>query len=177
MYSLSFLNAGRFKEESGMIKEFEELNKYNVYFLEIASINERSCGKTDSSYFSINVQFFSEAQSYNSCLNKKISIDTEGNIKNCPSMKEHFGNTKTTSLQTALKNKKFKKYWDITKDKITVCKDCEFRYICLDCRAYLEDPDDLHSKPLKCGYDPYTGKWEEWNKNPLKEKTIKHYEL
>ncbi|NIG32274.1 grasp-with-spasm system SPASM domain peptide maturase, partial [Enterobacter sp. Ap-916] len=31
------------------------------------------------------------------------------------------------------------------------------------------------SKPLKCGYNPYTGEWEEWSINPLKQKAIKYY--
>jgi hypothetical protein len=61
------------------------------------------------------------------------------------------------------------------KDQIEVCKDCEFRYICTGCRAYLEDPEDIHSKPLKCGYNPYTCEWEEWSTNPLKQKAIEHY--
>lgn len=65
----------------------------------------------------------------------------------------------------------------ITKDKITGCKDCEFRYICTDCRAYIEEPEDIYSKPLKCGYDPNTGEWEDWSKNPLKEQAITHYKL
>ncbi len=47
--------------------------------------------------------------------------------------------------------------------------------MCTDCRAYVEDPNDNLSKPLKCGYDPYTGKWEEWSTNPLKKTAMKHY--
>ena len=39
----------------------------------------------------------------------------------------------------------------------------------------LEDPEDIYSAPLKCGYDPYTGEWEEWSTNPLKQKTIQFY--
>lgn len=78
-------------------------------------------------------------------------------------------------LVTLKNNPGFKKYWNIKKDDMTKCKDCEFRYICTDCRAYLEDPDDIYSAPLKCGYDPYTGKWEKWSKNPLKQKAIEYY--
>src|SRR5690606_41800509 len=112
---------------------------------------------------------------HNSCLNRKISIDAEGNIKNCPSMSESFGNVQDTSLLEAIEKPGFKKYWNITKDKIHVCKDCEFRYICTDCRAYINDPADILSKPLKCGYNPYTGEWSEWSTNPLKQKAIEYY--
>ncbi len=51
----------------------------------------------------------------------------------------------------------------------------EFRYICTDYRAYVEDPEDILSKPLKCGYNPYTGEWSEWSTNPLKQKAIDIY--
>ena len=90
-------------------------------------------------------------------------------------MKEHYGNIKDTTLQDALAHPDFKKYWFVNKDQISVCKDCEFRYICTDCRAYIENPEDMYSKPLKCGYNPYTCEWEEWSTNPLKQKAIEHY--
>jgi SPASM domain peptide maturase of grasp-with-spasm system len=110
--------------------------------------------------FSINIKAFSEALKYNTCLNRKISIDKAGEIKNCPSMPESYGNIDVVGLKEALSNKQIKKYWHISKDEIEVCKDCEFRYICTDCRAYLSEPSNERSKPLKCGYNPYTGEWE-----------------
>lgn len=135
------------------------------------------CGTVLPEYFSINIKTISESKNHNSCLNRKISIDSEGNIKNCPSMPTSFGNIKDTTLQEALNYPEFKKYWNLTKDQVAVCKDCEFRYICTDCRAYLEDPEDIFSKPLKCGYNPYTCEWEEWSTNPLKQKAIDYYRM
>jgi SPASM domain peptide maturase of grasp-with-spasm system len=90
-------------------------------------------------------------------------------------MSQSFGNIKDTTLEEALSHPDFKKYWNITKDQIEVCKDCEFRHICTDCRAYIEEPENQYSKPLKCGYNPYTNKWEEWSTNPLKQKAIEYY--
>ncbi len=95
-------------------------------------------------------------------------------------MSQSFGNIKNTNLEEALKHKDFKKYWNLTKGHIEVCKDCEFRYICTDCRAFTEqiyfdkNQRDI-SKPLKCGYNPYTTEWEEWSTNPLKQKAIQYY--
>lgn len=133
------------------------------------------CGAIHLKNFNDNIKFFTESLHHNSCLNRKISIDAEGNIKNCPSMKESFGNIRDTTLSEAIEKPGFKNYWDTNKDKIHVCKDCEFRYICTDCRAYVEDPEDILSKPLKCGYNPYTGEWSEWSTNPLKQKAIDFY--
>ncbi|WP_299177616.1 grasp-with-spasm system SPASM domain peptide maturase, partial [uncultured Chryseobacterium sp.] len=95
-----------------------------------------SCGKVNVDYFNTNLSKVLEAINHNSCLYKKIGIDIEGNIRNCPAMPKSFGNIRETSLEEALNHKDFKEYWNLTKDKIEVCKDCEFRYICTDCRAY-----------------------------------------
>ena len=160
--------------------EKEEINKLNgIYSGNIIytsqQLNNLHCGIVSKNYFSLDINTFTESLSNNSCLNLKISIDSEGNIKNCPSMPESFGNIKDTTIAEAIEKPGFKKYWNITKDQIAVCKDCEFRYICTDCRAYKEDPEDDYSKPLKCGYDPYTGVWSEWSTNPLKQKAIQYY--
>lgn len=133
------------------------------------------CGNISNKYFDINKDKYFEAKKYNSCLYKKLSIDANGNIKSCPSMSQSFGNIKDTTLKEAFNRPGFKKYWSITKDQIDTCKDCEFRYACTDCRAYIEDPENENSKPLKCGYNPYTNEWEEWSTNPLKQKAIKYY--
>lgn len=142
-------------------------------------LSEKSCGIINYEYFHSNIKLYTESQHHNTCLNRKISIDKDGNIKNCPSMLQSFGNIKDTTLEEALNNPDFKKYWNVTKDSIEVCKDCEFRHICTDCRAYTErnhfdDEIDL-SKPLKCGYNLYTNEWSEWSTNPLKEKAIEYY--
>lgn len=157
--------------------QLSEHDMGNIFFTQ-DEINAAShCGIISSDYFTINLKTFTEAQKHNTCLNRKISIDSEGYIRNCPSMKEHYGNIRETTLQQALEHPDFKKYWNVHKDQIKICKDCEFRYICTDCRAYVEDPKDMYSKPLKCGYNPYTCEWEEWSTNPLKQKAIDHYNL
>jgi SPASM domain peptide maturase of grasp-with-spasm system len=121
--------------------------------------NETHCGQIHPSYFSVNASMFSESQKFNSCLNRKISIDKNGYIKNCPSMNENYGHINETTLAQAIKNPTFEKYADINKDQIDTCKSCEFRYICTDCRAYLQNQNNLFSKPLKCKYDPFTTHW------------------
>lgn len=124
--------------------------------------------------------FYTEALNHNSCLHKKMGVDKDGNIRNCPSMPKAFDNIKNTTLQAAFRNTDFKEYWTVTKNDIAVCKDCEFRYICTDCRAYTERTAtniaglDV-SKPLKCGYNPSTAEWEERSTNPLKQEAIQYY--
>ncbi|WP_134091886.1 grasp-with-spasm system SPASM domain peptide maturase [Olivibacter sp. XZL3] len=137
----------------------EVLDSIWVVFTDKNITSADECGCISSSYFVINLPMFSESLNFNSCLNKKISIDAGGNIKNCPTMKRSYGNISETSMLEAYADKDFKSMWNINKDKIEVCKDCEFRYICTDCRAFLE-AGKLYSKPIKCNYNPYTAVWE-----------------
>ncbi len=137
----------------------------------------KMCGKIHTQCFSCNIRTFTESQSFNTCLNGKLSITEDGLVKNCLSMHDSFGHINGVGIEAIIKGDSFRKLWRISKDKITVCKDCEFRHVCTDCRAFLEDPSDLYSKPLKCGYDPYTGDWKDWSTNPLKELSIKYYGL
>lgn len=138
-------------------------------------LNSKSCGIIGLDHFHLNNLLYYESLNHNSCLNKKISVDINGNIKNCPSMEKNYGNIIDTTLSEVLLNDDFTKYWNIKKDNIVKCRDCEFRHMCIDCRAYIDDPGDVYSAPLKCGYDPYTGIWEEWSTNPLKQEAITYY--
>jgi SPASM domain peptide maturase of grasp-with-spasm system len=114
------------------------------------------CGSIKCSSFLPSLKLFSEAQNYNTCLNRKLSIDENGQIKNCPSSPVSYGNIESTPIDKVVKDTCFQRFWLITKDLTEICKDCEFRYICIDCRIYLKNPDNIYSKPLKCNYDPYT---------------------
>lgn len=135
----------------------------NIIFTNQVIDNQSHCGIISPDYFSINIQTFTESQKHNTCLNRKISIDINGEIKNCPSMTKSYGNIKDTTLKEAIEKPGFKDIWFIKKDQIEVCKDCEFRHICTDCRAYIQDPNNIYSKPAKCSYDPYTATWGEDN--------------
>ncbi|WP_294280369.1 grasp-with-spasm system SPASM domain peptide maturase [uncultured Chryseobacterium sp.] len=175
IYSLVFYNCDNIAYKPKDIYKFS--TSFTKDYLKI-----NSCGKVDLKYFNTNISKVSEAINHNSCLYKKIGIDKKGNIKTCPAMEQCFGNINEVSLEEAIENTDFKKYWNLTKDSIEICKDCEFRYICTDCRAYTEQTNYTNegldiSKPLKCGYDPHTGKWEKWSKNPLKQTAIKFYNL
>lgn len=91
-------------------------------------------------------------------------------------MNEKFGNLMSDSLLNVI-SEKFKEKWHIKKDDVEICMDCEYRYICTDCRAYVEDPENILSKPLKCGYNPYTNEYAEWKTDINKSDVIKYYGL
>jgi len=165
-----------FQRPKTLTSEIEGKDK-RVFFINQSINSEKCCGHISAKYFEINRDVFTESQQYNTCLNRKLSIDSKGNIKNCPSMQKAFGNIKNKSLEEVVNDSDFQKYWTIKKEEIHVCKDCEFRHVCTDCRAYIEDPNDLYSKPLKCGYNPYTAEWTEWGNLPEKQKAINYYNM
>jgi len=117
--------------------------------------DEQCCGVTNEFYCIAETKLFIESVHFNSCLNKKIAVDKKGFIRNCPSMRNHYGHISVKSLFDAVNNESFRKVWSINKDQIEVCSDCELRYVCQDCRAYIEDEKNIYSKPIKCKYDPY----------------------
>jgi len=126
----------------------------------------RCCGVVDRAFFQLNMPAFTESVNFNSCLNRKISVDTRGEIKNCPAMTRGFGNARETRLRDALFSEGFQAVWSVTKDQVNICRDCELRYICPDCRAHTEGGDPL-GKPVSCGYDPYTATWGETRYPPF----------
>lgn len=132
----------------------------SIYFTSQNINSERDCGNINKRMFICDMSFFNEAKSFNSCLNKKISIDKNGEIKNCPSLSKSFGNIANEKLKEIIQRKDFYNYGNIKKDNIEVCKVCEYRYMCPDCRAIVKDPDNIYSKPLKCTYNPYIAKWK-----------------
>jgi len=169
-------------------KPIASLNEHNSLLINhIKDYSNFSCGFISPKHFINNSPFLTESTSFNTCLNRKICIDLDGEIKNCPSMQKSFGNIKDTTLEEALNKPGFKDLWGIRKDDIDVCKDCEFRYMCTDCRAFIKSPNDIYSQPAKCTYNPYIALWEgqdgyisveEWRRqNSDWEKGLKRYPL
>ncbi|MDB9954421.1 grasp-with-spasm system SPASM domain peptide maturase [Flavobacteriaceae bacterium] len=155
-------------------KVYEESRK--KYIFTSSEINScLSCGEISSSYFDINTFTYLIGLKYNTCLYKKISIDVKGNVKNCPSFPLNLGSVEKKSILEIVKLPQLRIYWTITKNQIETCRNCEFRLVCTDCRAFVENPKNIYSKPLKCGYNPFTNEWEDWSTNPLKKEVMNHY--
>ena len=142
-------------------KTFDFLNGHSTVELlirDIFSVMECRCINRDD--FIVNQELFCESQNHNTCLNRKLCIDKDGYIKNCPYMEQHYGHISNTNIEDVVNLPEFQKWWHIKKDDIDVCKDCEFRHMCTDCRAFIKDPENIYSQPAKCTYNPYICKWE-----------------
>lgn len=112
----------------------------------------------DTLYNMSTLQSVIMSKKHNNCLYKKVFITKEGDVANCPCLPYTYGNIDKQDivLTKIVKSEIFQKKWEIIKDDIFVCRDCEFRYVCNDCRAFL---DNLLEKPRKCTYNPYTSQW------------------
>lgn len=143
----------------------------NIYYIAENFDNGNCCGNISTVTMSFDqIDMHSQLKKVNGCLFKKVTIDKNGFIKNCPSIQNNFGNSQFINLIDVINTKEFVRLGLINKDKIETCKECEFRYNCTDCRAFLSNPNDIFSKPLKCGYNLDTFEWEDWSSNILKNK-------
>ncbi len=119
---------------------------------------------SNSQNFNINISLFSESQKHNTYFNRKLFINSIGEIKNAPECKEIFGNINNLDSKTELKKNiatpRFQKYWHIHKELIDVCKNCEYRHMCVDSRIPLQNENGTWYHEMECPYNPYIAKWQ-----------------
>lgn len=111
-------------------------------------------------YFYVNLDVFTEAHHHHTYFNRKVVIDSKGEIRNCPTIKKSFGNIAKMDLAEVIQQLDFQELWHIRKDETRICKDCEFRYMCVDSRTPLwdENKKEWYHKQ-DCPYNPKTAFW------------------
>lgn len=117
--------------------------------------------------FYITKEIFDNACVRNSCWYGKFSIMENGDVIPCEFERNiKYGNVTKTSIRDIIRGEIAKKCWSITNNEIKICRDCEFRYACKDCRALaLAKEHNLFAKKSRCTYDPINGKWESLNRS------------
>jgi len=97
------------------------------------------------------------------CWRGNLSINPNGEVTPCIMERGGvIGNIRETPLDGILKGERIRKYWGLSKDQVQICRDCEFRYGCFDCRPKARgQTGDLYGRGDDCAYDPYTGKWDD----------------
>jgi len=92
-----------------------------------------------------------------------IYIGPNGEIKNAPECEEEYGFIQDLKspeeLKEIVQTPAFQKYWFVHKEICDVCKDCEFRHMCVDNRLpYQRSKNEWYHK-TECNYNPYIAKW------------------
>ena len=133
---------------------------FDVIFKDVTSNFKAGKSSIDKNGFFPNSEFFFESRLRNPYYNGKIVIDKDGNFKNSIESNQTFGNICSVSLTELIKNEDFTEVWYACKDKIAVCKNCEFRYVCLDDRPIFFNYDkSVYMSNIECNYNPITGNW------------------
>ncbi len=143
-------------------KDSSEKNIFSYVSLFVDKIHSsQDCHVIDPAYFAVNIRLFTEAQEHHTYFNRKMGIDIDGNIKNCPSLSESFGNINDPDidLRAIAQSPAFQRLWTVRKDDTAICRDCEFRYMCVDSREPHLGEDGLYHHKIPCPYDPYTATW------------------
>ena len=121
----------------------------------------------------------------NSCLNGKIAITDNGDVLPCIFSRGYVvGNVSECKLNEIVAGQKLENVWRNTKGEVQVCQDCEYRYVCFDCRPLSEGASQgkgnfLSAPYPRCTYIPYTGEWANgvWRVNgdgsPYYDETLK----
>lgn len=114
--------------------------------------------------FYVNLPLFSEAQTFHTYYNRRLYIDYDGNVKNSFESSYVHSNinllSNTKELLAAVDSAQFKSIWNVKKDNCDICKDCEFRYMCVDNRLPFKKNENEWYHKTECNYNPYICKWQ-----------------
>lgn len=132
-----------------------------LFFTEKKTLTPNDCGNISfgSTAMIRSTKFVLRNLYVNSCLYKKIAISENGMVKNCPSMNFDFGYVDDVELENVVNDPDFQRVWFVNKDKINICCQCQYRYLCFDCRAYTIG-NDYYGKPSKCTFSPQKNIWK-----------------
>jgi hypothetical protein len=114
--------------------------------------------------FTINMDVFSEAKSFNAGLNRKVCIDKDGNIKNYLDHEKVFGNTNTSPIRDVIAGKEFRVNWNISNDQIEICRECQYRYCCIS-NSDIVMKEEKYFKKNMCSFNPADNLWGENQKS------------
>ncbi len=99
---------------------------------------------------------FGYNKKYNPCWGHKIAIQPDGTVIPCIfSRNIQLGNVLKSPLSELILSDKTQDIWGMSLAKVEVCRDCEFRYACNDCRPMaMYEGNVITAKPPICSYDP-----------------------
>ncbi|MBW8687985.1 grasp-with-spasm system SPASM domain peptide maturase [Chitinophaga rhizophila] len=108
--------------------------------------------------FSPNILSFTEAQSHNLGLNRKVAIDSQGYIRNYISHPATFGHVNEHLLADVTTQPAFREKWFLPNDWIEGCKDCQYRYTCVS-NSDIRKENDKYYKTEMCTFNQQDNTW------------------
>lgn len=108
--------------------------------------------------FFTNIESFSESKNHNLGLNRKVCISKSGELKNYLTHRKSFGNVANVSISDVVTGLDFRNRWFVHNDMIEKCKDCQFRYVCVN-NSDINEISGKYTKINECSFNPYTNTW------------------
>jgi radical SAM protein with 4Fe4S-binding SPASM domain len=123
-------------------------------------LSKKEAYRTQAEFMRTDRETFIRRFNGNGCWQGKLAVSSTGNVHPCiMSRSGDSGNVRERSLKEIVDGP-LRKYWDLSYDRIEICKDCEYRYACKDCRPVtIGSTGELTAKSIHCSYDPYSGEW------------------
>lgn len=111
--------------------------------------------------FHINEKQFFKNHFYNSCLDGKIAIASNGDVLPCIFYRDYvIGNVKEKNISEMMNE--IEESWITNKNTIKECGECEYKYACFDCRPLaIGINGEKDSKYPRCCYCPEEGIWKD----------------
>lgn len=111
--------------------------------------------------FEVKREIFEKNKLWNCCWCGKAGVTSSGDVLPCLFARDHIaGNINEQSLAEIVSGDAMQEFWSLTMDRIDTCKDCEYRYLCHDCRPWAYGiSGNLYAKNPRCTYNPYNGEW------------------
>lgn len=134
---------------------------YNIYFNFFDESFSTYKSKLTVDKLGINSEQFLEAYNNHSYYHGKVYIDINGNVKNGLNNSDNFGNISEISVEkfkNIISSFEFREVGAIKKAETLVCRDCEFRYMCVDSRVPIKG-ENIWYHQTECSYNPYLSKW------------------
>lgn len=118
--------------------------------------------KRTKANFKITKEKFDKNAKYNSCWNGKLAITDSGDVIPCVFERDMIcGNVNYKSIDEIIESDELQYCWGMSWENVEICRDCEYRYACKDCRPLAKSVEGkLYTKNPRCMYNPYTGMWK-----------------
>lgn len=112
---------------------------------------ELSRVKTKAKFRGINRKDFDKNCSGNTCWQGKLNITCDSRIGPCIMADTFINdeyNIRTHSLTEIIDDYIIPKFWSISKDYIEECRECEYRYVCNDCRPICAEKGNIFKRNI-----------------------------
>jgi hypothetical protein len=148
-------------EEDKIVQPIELSTVFYFYTDFFPSVNDTDIDKNS---FYCNLSLYRESINVNAFFYKKMFLSKDGNISNSIGTNKKNKHIESINsyreLKKTINNRSFQQYWYVKKDLCDVCRDCQYRYMCVDNRIPINRNKNEWFFESECNYNPYIGKWK-----------------